>query len=305
MITPTRCDGPPRSSARRPLRSRQRVRAPPPARAATRHRSRPSLGRRRPAVDREVEALLVPRGRLEAIEVVVSVTSGEVRSWTVHEGMRSGAAVRRVVQRDHRRQGAPRTGRPRCASAASRTSTSCRSTRGRRARSASPTRTAGASAGASRYLRESQDRQRLRPPDRGRPRVLRPGRGRGARGRRPRRRRRCRPSAGSYLPDDVGADAHRPQAARDHPARGPELHASTATWWSGSAGRSASASTPTRGSCSTRSATTTDGDRVRPVLHRASITEMVVPVRAPRRRCTAGRTRSTPASGASAAWRTR
>lgn len=39
-------------------------------------------------VDREVEALLVPPGRLEAIEVVVSITANEVRSWTVHAGMR-------------------------------------------------------------------------------------------------------------------------------------------------------------------------------------------------------------------------
>jgi len=39
-------------------------------------------------VDREVEAVLVPPGRLEAIEVVVSVTAGEVRSWTVNPGMR-------------------------------------------------------------------------------------------------------------------------------------------------------------------------------------------------------------------------
>ena len=40
------------------------------------------------AVDREVEALLVPPARLVAIEVVVSVTASEVRSWTVHDGMR-------------------------------------------------------------------------------------------------------------------------------------------------------------------------------------------------------------------------
>ena len=39
-------------------------------------------------VDREVEALLVPPARLEAIEVVVSVTGGAIRSWTTHEGMR-------------------------------------------------------------------------------------------------------------------------------------------------------------------------------------------------------------------------
>ena len=35
-----------------------------------------------------VEALLVPPGRLEAIEVVVSVTEGTVLSWTVHADMR-------------------------------------------------------------------------------------------------------------------------------------------------------------------------------------------------------------------------
>jgi len=40
-------------------------------------------------VDREIEALLVPPGaRLEAIEVVVSVTKSEVRAWTVETGMR-------------------------------------------------------------------------------------------------------------------------------------------------------------------------------------------------------------------------
>ena len=39
-------------------------------------------------VDREVEALLVPPGRLVAMVVIVSVTAGEVRSWTVHDGMR-------------------------------------------------------------------------------------------------------------------------------------------------------------------------------------------------------------------------
>jgi len=39
-------------------------------------------------VDRQVEALLVPPGRLEAIEAVVSVTTRDVRSWTVYDGMR-------------------------------------------------------------------------------------------------------------------------------------------------------------------------------------------------------------------------
>jgi primary-amine oxidase len=39
-------------------------------------------------VDRELEALVVPPVRLEVIEVVVSVTAGEIRSWTAHKGMR-------------------------------------------------------------------------------------------------------------------------------------------------------------------------------------------------------------------------
>jgi len=39
-------------------------------------------------LDREVEVLLVPPSRLEAIEVVVSVTKGEVRAWTTSTGMR-------------------------------------------------------------------------------------------------------------------------------------------------------------------------------------------------------------------------
>jgi primary-amine oxidase len=50
------------------------------------------------AVDREVEALLCPPGRLEAIEVVVSVTAGVVRSWTVHEGMRPALLFGESIQ---------------------------------------------------------------------------------------------------------------------------------------------------------------------------------------------------------------
>jgi primary-amine oxidase len=40
-------------------------------------------------IDRWVEALVVPSDRLEAIEAIVSITTGTVVSWTVHEGMRS------------------------------------------------------------------------------------------------------------------------------------------------------------------------------------------------------------------------
>jgi primary-amine oxidase len=41
-----------------------------------------------PPPDRRVEALVVPREGLEAIEVVVSVTAGEIVSWTRREGVR-------------------------------------------------------------------------------------------------------------------------------------------------------------------------------------------------------------------------
>jgi len=40
------------------------------------------------AVDREIEALIVRPGRNEATEVVVSITSDAIRSWTTHAGMR-------------------------------------------------------------------------------------------------------------------------------------------------------------------------------------------------------------------------
>src|SRR5262245_30123087 len=40
------------------------------------------------AIDREVEAVVVPPGELIAHEVVVSVTDGTIREWTAHEGMR-------------------------------------------------------------------------------------------------------------------------------------------------------------------------------------------------------------------------
>ena len=115
-------------------------------------------------VDRAVEALLVPKGRLEAIDVVVSVTSGEIRSWTVHEGMRSGAAVRRVAQRDPRRSRASRLAGRAAPPRHRGLRPACRSTRGRPARSASPTRTGGASAGASAtYARRRGDNGYARP----------------------------------------------------------------------------------------------------------------------------------------------
>ena len=74
--------------------------------------------------------------------------------------------------------------------------------------------------------------------------------------------------------------ARRPQAAGDHPARGRRRSRSTATCCAGRTGRCGSGSTTARACRCTRSATS-DGDRVRPIAHRLSFAEMVVPYRDP------------------------
>ncbi len=73
------------------------------------------------------------------------------------------------------------------------------------------------------------------------------------------------------------AHAHRPEADRDHPARRAELHASRATSCSGRSGSSAIAFDPFEGLVLHQVAYNDDDGRVRPILHRASISEMVVP----------------------------
>ena len=165
-----------------------------------------------------------PASGLEAIEVVVSVTAGEIRSWTVHDGHAPRAAVRRVVRtrslgvQEHpdwqaalRRRGIDdfdaRADRPVAGGLV------------RRRR----TRTAAASAAASRTCASRTTRQRLRPPDRGRHRVRRPRRAARCSRSSTSAWCRCPPERGSYLPDDVGPLRDRPQAARDRPARRPEL----------------------------------------------------------------------------------
>src|SRR5262245_28457454 len=49
-------------------------------------------------VDREVEAIVVPPGDLIAHDVVVSVTAGEIRSWTDHDGMRPALMFGESIQ---------------------------------------------------------------------------------------------------------------------------------------------------------------------------------------------------------------
>jgi primary-amine oxidase len=49
-------------------------------------------------IDREVEAVVIPPGDLIAYEVVVSVTKGEIREWTPHEGMRPALMFGESIQ---------------------------------------------------------------------------------------------------------------------------------------------------------------------------------------------------------------
>ena len=132
------------------------------------------------------------------------------------------------------------------------------------------------------FLRTDADRQRLRPADRRPHRPLRHGRQRGDRGHRPRRRPAAAEPRRATTPRTSRALRTRPQADLDHATRGSELHGRRQPRRSGRSGSSASRSIRTRGSCCTRSRTTTTA-ALRSILHRASISEMVVPYGDPER----------------------
>ena len=113
------------------------------------------------------------------------------------------------------------SGMPPSTVAASSTVHWCRSTPGLPAPSGSATRRAGGSPAAWPTCGD-QGGQRLRPPARGSARLRRHGPGRGARSARPGGRAPA-VRARELLPRAQRPAAHRPQAAGDHPARGPEL----------------------------------------------------------------------------------
>ena len=287
---------------RRPLRGRLRVRARAPARAGQGRRcsrtnpARPSTGRSRRCSSRPDASR---RSRWSCRSPRARSVRGRCTT-----GMRPALLFGESFARDHRRARSTPTGRRRCAGAASPTSTRCRSTRGPPGIFGSPhedgpphqplhlatsatSRPTTATPGRSRACSRSSTSARGEvlevvdlgvvpmPPERGQ----------------------------RTSPRTIGPLRDRPPAARDHPARRPELHASTATSCSGSAGRSGSASTRSRAWCCTPSATTTAAASGRSCTARRSA-RWSCPTATPAR-CTAGRTRSTPASGASAAWPTR
>ena len=156
-----------------------------------------------------------------------------------------------------------------------RTSTTCRSTRG-------PPASFGYDCEEDRritrcisFLRDGQDRQRLRAPDRRPDRPLRHGEQRGDRGHRP-RHHAAAAEPGELLRRAPAADARRAEADLDHAARRCRASPSTATASSGRTGRCASAFDPYEGLV-LHQITYDDNGRVRSILHRASISEMVVP----------------------------
>ena len=252
-------------------------------------------------VDREVEALLVPPGRLEVTEVVVSVTKGEVRSWAVHPEHAARAALRRVDVGHHEGEGAPgvagraaaarhRRLRPRADRPVAGGIVRCRP-RGRPADQ--PLHLLPAGVAAATTDTPNRSRASSRSSTRVRARCSRWSTSASC---------PCRPTGARTSPTTSGRCATTSSRWR---SCSPTVRASwsTATTCAGRGGRSGSASTRTRASSCTPSATRTATGSGRCCTGRRS-PRWSCPTATPAR-CTAGRTRSTPASGASAAWPTR
>ena len=165
------------------------------------------------------------------------------------------------------------------------------------------TRKGGASARCISYYRETDADNGYARPIEGAHRLRRPGRGEVLEvvddGVVP-----LPPERGSYLPRRRRPDARRPAATRDHPARGAELHRRGQPRALAALVVAGVAATPAKDS----SCTTVGYERRAAASGRSCTGRRSARWSCPtatRDRCTAGRTPSTPASGASAAWRTR
>ena len=193
--------------------------------------------------------------------------------------MRPALLVHRGDERDLHDEGAPRLHRRAGPARDHRPRQRSRSTRGPRARFGYSAETDRRIARCISFLRETPEDNGYARPIEGRHRPLRPRAQRGHRGDRPRRRAAAR-APRALLPRRPRAAAHRPEAARDHAARGAELHRrreprSAGARWSFRIGFD-----PYEGT-TLHQVTYDDHGRERSVLHRASVTEMVVPVRRP------------------------
>ena len=176
--------------------------------------------------DRELDVLLVPPdARLEAIEVVVSVTGGVVRSWEVREGMRPALLFGESFTRSSPSRAIPTgSGRARRPAASPTWTRSCRSTRGRQGRSASRHEDGPPHRPLHRFYRASPT-----------PTTATRARSKGCIAIFDTARARCSrcvdlgvvplpPEPGLVLPRGQRAPARRPDAARDRAAGGAELH---------------------------------------------------------------------------------
>ena len=253
-------------------------------------------------VDREIEALLVPPdARLEAIEVIVSVSAREIRSWTVQEGARPALLFGESLQamlgvQDHpdwqaalRRRGIEDSTQVQI--------------------DPWPAGSFGVAHEEGRrisrciaYWRESPSDNGYARPIEGLIAFFDQGAGKVLEvvdlGVVP-----MPPEQRLVLPRRCRTDARRPPSGSRSSSPTVRASTSTGTTCAGSDGRSGWASTRTRVWCCTPSATTTAT-----ACGRCSIGRRCArwsSRTATRARCTGGRTRSTPASGASVAWRTR
>ena len=161
-------------------------------------------------------------------------------------------------------------------------------------------RRAAASPAASRSCASDPTDNGYARPIEGADRALRHGPQRGDRGRSTTASPRCRRTAASYYAEDQPRLRDGPEADLDHPARGPELHRRRQPRASGRSGRSASAFDPYEGLVLHQVALRRRRPHALDPAPRVDLARWSCPTATPAS-CTAGRTRSTPASGASAA----
>ena len=231
------------------------------------------------AVDREVEALVIPSARSTPSRWSCRSPPARSASWTVHEGMRPALLFGESMQAIAGIRAAPGVaGRDSRARHRGLRPRADRSVAGRY-RSTRRTRRAGASAAASRTCASRSTDNGYARPIEGVLVFVDHDDNAGARGDRP--RRGANAAGARLVPPRRGRSApHRPQAARHRAARRPELHRRRQP-------RAVAALVvprrlrPVRGP-GPASGQYHDGDRLRPVLYRVSITEMVVPYGDPR-----------------------
>ena len=239
---------------------------PPSKEVVAAHRPGEPVGRR-------VRLVIVPGRHSAVIEAIVDVGSGEVLSWDERQGVRP-ALLFDEPSLHHRPAGRPGVADGDATAGHHRLRHRSRSTRGRPATSGWRIEEGRRITRCLAYYRENPDDNGYAHPVEGLIAFVDMARGEVLEvvdhGVVP-----LPPETGSYCPEDHGPLRADLRPARDRPARGPELHrrgqpASVAEVVA------ARVDGPDEGLV-LHAVGYDDGGRVRPILHRASITEMVVP----------------------------